>query len=186
MNLLMAIAAYVAVTRELGLPLRFPGPRRTYQDVIYQSTDAQLLARATIWAGRVAAAAGDAFNITNGGLYRWSRMWRAIADHYGMELGEPQEIPLAETMPGFANVWARIVDEHGLVPTPWESLVDWRFADFIFGSAWDNISSTIKIRQAGFEQCFDSVNRMLYLLDDLGRRRVVPVAPAGPPRILAV
>ena len=182
MNLLMAIAAYVAVTRELGLPLRFPGPRRTYEEVIYQSTDARLLARATIWAGRTEAAAGEAFNITNGDVYRWSRMWRAIAWHYGLELGEPQELPLAATMPGFGDVWDRIVAQHGLVATPWETLVDWRFADFIFGSAWDNISSTIKIRHAGFGESFDSITRMLELLDDLGRRRIIPAAPGATSR----
>jgi nucleoside-diphosphate-sugar epimerase len=177
MNLLMAIAAYVAVTRHLGLPLRFPGPRRTYQDVIYQSTDAQLLARATIWAGRAPAARDQAFNITNGDVYRWSQMWAAVAGHYGMELAGPQQMPLAEVMPGHQATWEQITRQHDLVPARWEDLVDWRFADFIFGSAFDNISSTVKIRQAGFTDCLDSVTRMIGLLDDLGRRHIVP--PAG-------
>lgn len=174
MNLLMAIAAYVAVTRKLGLPLRFPGPRRTYEDVLYQSTDAQLLARATVWAGQTSSAWGEAFNITNGDIYRWSQMWEAIADHAGLELGGPQEIPLSQVMPGYRDVWEQIVAEHHLVPTPRETLVDWRFADFIFGSAWDNISSVIKIRRAGFTECFDSITRMLQLLDDLTERRIMP------------
>lgn len=177
MNLLMAVAAYVTITRKLGLPLRFPGPRRTYQDIIYQSTDARLLAQATIWAGGAESARGEAFNITNGDVYRWSQMFEAIAEHYGMTLGGPQEIPLAQTMPGYRELWEQIVAEYDLVPTPWDHLVDWRFADFIFGSDFDNISSTIKIRQAGFADCYDSRDRMLQLLDDLAERKIIP--PAG-------
>ncbi|WIB35685.1 hypothetical protein DEJ15_16320 [Curtobacterium sp. MCJR17_043] len=51
MNLLMAIGTYVSMTKELGLPLRFPGARTTYDGIFYQMTDAELLARATDWAG---------------------------------------------------------------------------------------------------------------------------------------
>lgn len=176
MNLLMAIAAYVAVSRELGLPLRFPGPRTTYQDVIYQSTDAQLLARATLWAGQTPSARNQVFNITNGDVYRWSHMWAAIAAHYGMAVAEPLPLQLADGMPSYHGLWDKIVHDHDLVPTHWQDLVDWRFADFIFSSTWDNISSTIKIRQAGFGECFDSITRMLDLLDDLARKRIVPPA----------
>lgn len=105
MNLLMAIAAYVAITRHLGLPLRFPGPRRSYQDVIYQSTDAQLLARAAIWAGQTPAAWGQAFNITNGDVYRWEQMWvrdrRALRD-------ESWRIPAAAVGRGDARLPRRL------------------------------------------------------------------------------
>lgn len=34
--------------------------------------------------------------------------------------------------------------------------MDWRFGDFIFNSSYDNISSTIKGRKAGFQDCIDS------------------------------
>ena len=37
MSILPAIAVYAAISRELGLPLRFPGKPRAY-DTIYQVT----------------------------------------------------------------------------------------------------------------------------------------------------
>lgn len=46
MNLLMCIAIYAVITRELGLPLRFPSTPRAY-DALIPITDAELLAKAT-------------------------------------------------------------------------------------------------------------------------------------------
>jgi nucleoside-diphosphate-sugar epimerase len=174
MNLLMVIAAYLAVTRELGLPLRFPGPQSVYDSVLYQMTDAQLLAQATMWAGDATSARGEIFNVTNGDTVRWRHVWTAIARHYSFELAEPMPISLTETMPTTAAVWEEIVARHGLIATPWSDLVDWSFGDFIFNSAFDNVSSTIKIRKAGFDGCLDSEDRMLELLDGLAERRVIP------------
>lgn len=178
MNMLMAIAAYVAITKKLGLPLRFPGAREAYDSIFYQMTDAELLARATDWAGVTDAAAGEAFNLTNGDLIRWSHLWAAIAEHYGLDLAEPQQVVLAEQMPLYADLWDEIVEEHGLEKTPLATLVDWNFADMIFGSTWDNVSSTIKIRQVGFADCHDTVNRVLELLDGLATKNIVPSATA--------
>ena len=45
MNLTMVIAVYAAISKELGLPLRFPGTLVAYQ-ALYQVTSAGILARA--------------------------------------------------------------------------------------------------------------------------------------------
>jgi hypothetical protein len=50
MNLLTAIAVYATLCKHKNIPLRFPGPERA-ADVLYQGTDARLVARATAWAG---------------------------------------------------------------------------------------------------------------------------------------
>ena len=50
MNLILVIGVYAAICREMGLPLRFPGPQKVY-DALYQVTSADILAEATIWAG---------------------------------------------------------------------------------------------------------------------------------------
>jgi nucleoside-diphosphate-sugar epimerase len=63
MNLTMAIAIYASMSKELGLPLRFPGRPGAY-DTLLEMTDAGLLAKATVWAATTPAAANQAFNIT--------------------------------------------------------------------------------------------------------------------------
>ncbi|KZE13567.1 NAD-dependent dehydratase [Brevibacterium casei] len=177
MNLLMVIAAYVTIVKELGLPLRFPGPKHVYDHVLYQMSDAELLAEATIWAGGEPQAHGEAFNLTNGDTIRWRHLFEAIADHYGLSTAEPQKFDLAEQMPQYSELWDEIVSKYGLEPTPWSTLVDWNFGDMILNSDFDNVSSTIKVRKAGFPGCHDTIDRTLELLDQLAERKIIP--PAG-------
>ena len=73
MNLISVIAVYAAISRELGLPFRFPGPESVYR-ALYQVTSADLLARATVWAGESPAAQNELFNVTNGDTLRWQHM----------------------------------------------------------------------------------------------------------------
>lgn len=174
MNLLMVIAAYVSITKELGIPLRFPGPRAAYDGVLYQMSDAELLARATAWAPGAPTAHGEAFNLTNGDVIRWRHLFEALAQHFELDLEEPQPLTLTEHMPLHADLWDRMVVDHDLRHTPWSTLVDWAFGDAIFGATSDNVSSTIKVRQAGFDGCYDTIDRTLELLDDLAEQRIIP------------
>ena len=175
MNLLMVVAVYASICRELGQPLRFPGTVAAY-DALYQVTDAELLARATVWSGSEPRAAGEVFNITNGDQFRWRQLWPAFARHLGMEIAEPQPVPLAEAMPTYREVWQRLVSRHDLRPTPYDDLVAWEFGDFLFRSEFDNITSTVKARHAGFQDCLDSEDRFLELFDQLVDRQVIPPA----------
>jgi nucleoside-diphosphate-sugar epimerase len=52
MNLVMVIAIYASISKELGLPLRFPGKPGAY-DKLLEMTDAGLLAKATVWAATI-------------------------------------------------------------------------------------------------------------------------------------
>jgi hypothetical protein len=57
---------------------------------------------------------------------------------------------------------------------PYEQVVAWRFGDFIFNSGFDNITSTIKARRAGFHDCIDTEEMFSNLFDDLRQKRVIP------------
>lgn len=173
MNLLLVIGVYAAINKELGLPMRFPGTRAAY-DVLYQTTDAELLARATVWSGSAESAANQVFNVTNGDQFRWSGLWPMFARHFGMEYAPPQQMSLAETMPTRADVWARLVERHGLVETPYEEMVAWPVGDFLFHHEADNITSTVKIRQAGFADALDTETRLPQLFDRLVQQKVLP------------
>lgn len=173
MNLLLVIGVYAAISRELGLPLRFPGTRAAY-DALYQTTDAELLARATVWAGSAETAQDQVFNVTNGDQFRWSSLWPRFAEHFGMEYAPPQQMSLTEAMPARRDVWESLAARHQLVPTPFDQLVAWPVGDFLFHHEADNITSTIKIRQAGFADALDTETRLLQLFDSLVEQRVLP------------
>lgn len=173
MNLLMVIGVYAAINKELGLPMRFPGTRAAY-DVLYQTTDAELLARATVWAGSSENAKNQIFNVNNGDQFRWSQLWPVFARHFGMEYAEPQQMSLTEAMPTRADVWERLVERYGLVDTPFDELVGWPVGDFLFHHEADNITSTVKVRQAGFADALDTENRLVELFDQLIEAKILP------------
>ena len=171
MNLTMVIAVYAAICKELGLPLRFPGTPVCYGKLA-QVTDAGQLARASEWAA-TGAPGNEAYNLTNGDLFRWERLWPVFARHFGMEYAPPQTIRLSEFMVDKAPVWQRIVKKHGLLPTPYESVAAWGFGDFIFRCDYDVISSTTKIRQAGFHEVVDSEEMFLRMFREFRERKVI-------------
>jgi nucleoside-diphosphate-sugar epimerase len=175
MNLTMVIAVYAAMSKELGLPLRFPGTEAAYR-ALYQVTSADILAEAAAWAGRTEAARNEIFNITNGDYFRWQHMWPKIARAFGMEAADPVPMPLAAYMADKGPLWARMTEKHGLRPIPYETLVSWPFGDFIFSSGFDNISSTVKARRAGFQACIDTEDMFTSFFDRLRTQRVLPQA----------
>ena len=155
MNLATVIAVYAAICRELGLPLRFPGPEAVYR-ALYQVTSADLLALATIWAGGDPSAQNEIFNVTNGDTFRWQHMWPRIAKMLGMEIADPVPFSLSTYMADKGPVWDSIVKKENLRPIAFGQVVSWGFGDFVFRQGFDNVSSTIKARQAGFHDCIDS------------------------------
>jgi hypothetical protein len=156
MNLGMSIAVYAAISKELGLPLRFPGTEKSY-GILYQITSAEILAKATTWAGQSEAAKNEIFNITNGDYFRWKYLWPRIAAMFDMPAADPIPTPLTVYMADKKPVWETIVRKHGLQPLPYEQVSSWPFADAVLRlMEYDNITSTIKARHAGFHDCIDT------------------------------
>jgi nucleoside-diphosphate-sugar epimerase len=174
MNLGMSIAVYAAISKELGLPLRFPGTEKSYQ-VLYQLTSADILAKATIWAGQSEAARNEIFNITNGDYFRWRYLWPRIAAMFDMPVADPVPTPLTVYMDDKKPVWEAIVKRHDLRPIPYEQISSWPFADAILRlMEFDNITSTIKARRAGFHDCIDTEDMFSEFFADLRKNRFIP------------
>lgn len=173
MNIATVIAAYAAISKELGLPLRFPGKPGAYR-AIYQVTDADLLARAMTFCATDERAANDVYNITNGDFFRWRHLWPKFAEFYDLPLGDVQTIPLTEFMADKEPLWQRIVEKHGLRPIPYRDLVAWPFADYVFGCDWDVMSDTLKIRAAGFHDYVRSDEMFLRLFQKFRELRAMP------------
>ncbi|MGC2548128.1 MAG: SDR family oxidoreductase, partial [Silvibacterium sp.] len=173
MNLTMVIGVYAAISKELGLPLRFPGPEGAYR-ALYQVTSAELLARAAVWAGETPAARNEIYNITNGDYFRWQFMWPKIARSFQMEIAEPVPMPLRVYMADKGPLWGAMAKKYRLKPIPYDQIVNWSFGDFIFNSAFDNISSTIKARQHGFHDCIDTEDMFINFFADVRKRNILP------------
>ncbi len=172
MNLSMLIAVYASISRELGLPLRFPGTATCYGKLA-QVTDGAQLAHGSVWAA-TQAPGGEAYNLTNGDVFRWNRLWPEFARYFDMELAEPQTLDLTGYMADKGDLWKRMTGRYGLAPIPYDQVAMWPFGDFIFRCDWDVISSTTKIRQAGFHDTVDSAEMFLRLFDGFRARKAIP------------
>jgi nucleoside-diphosphate-sugar epimerase len=174
LNIISAIGVYAAISREYGMPLRFPGGASR----IGEATDARLIAKAMQWAGTNEQCANQTFNITNGDVYVWENVWPKLAELFGMEMAPAHPFSLARVMPENEAIWDQIVDRHGLVPHRYKEIVpSWQFADYLLGYGQrpnPHHMSTIKIRQFGFADCIDSEAMFVELVRTLQQRRILP------------
>ena len=173
MNISTVIAVYAAISKALGLPLRFPGKPGAYS-AVYQVTDSEQLAKAMTWCATDPNAHNDVFNVTNGDFFRWQNLWPGFAAFFGMEVGQVQTISLTDFMADKGTLWQEIVAKHGLQQVPYEDMAAWPFADYVFGCDWDVMSDTLKIRRAGFHDCVDSEQAFLRLFQQFRDMKVVP------------
>ena len=173
MNLILLIGVYASLCKSLGLPLRFPGKASAYGG-LNQATDAGLLARSVEWALTTSSCAGQAFNITNGDLYRWEQIWPIAAEVFALEPGPPASLPLQDFLTEQAPLWRQLAAQYGLASDELSTLVDGAFGDYVFNVDWDVIAHTIKARQHGFHDCRDSEEMFRALLGQLRSERQVP------------
>jgi nucleoside-diphosphate-sugar epimerase len=173
MSIAMVLGVFASISKELGLPLRFPGKEAAYRALV-QITDASLLAKASAWAAVQEHTAQEIFNITNGDLFRWENIWPKLAQYFDIEEGPIQTISLTELMPLQERVWSEMVQKYGLIPTPYEKVAAWPFGDFVFGCEYDVVSDTTKIKQFGFHEVLDTETELLVIMNELKKQRLIP------------
>lgn len=176
MNIIAAIGVYACLMRELGRPLSFPGGG----SYVTACTDSRLIARAAEFCATHATAAGHTFNVVNGDAIVWRDLWPALAVHFVMPVGGDEPMRLAEQMPLLSDTWDKIVARHDLQQHSLRDLVgsSWQTADLTLGYGrerpFDRLMSPIKIRQAGFADCMDTEDSIIYWLTRMQRSRLLP------------
>ncbi|UOX89426.1 SDR family oxidoreductase [Amycolatopsis sp. FBCC-B4732] len=169
MNLALVIAVYASISKELGVPLRFPGKPGAY-DSLLEMTDAGLLASATTWATNHQGA----FNIANGDLFRWRELWPKLAAYFGLEVAPPLRMALVDVMADKAPLWTSMATRHGLSSSYADVSSSWAFADFVFGWDYDVFADTSKSRRAGFGEYVETEQMFYRLFDEFRKARVIP------------
>jgi len=173
MNLAVGIAVYASISKELGVPLRFPGKPGAY-NALLEMTDAGLLAEATVWAATSPAAANQAFNITNGDLFRWNELWPKLGAWFGLEVAPPLQMSLQTVMADKEPLWKELQATHGLAATSYAEVSSWPFADFVFGWDYDFFADGSKARRAGFHSYVETEAMFLGIFETLRGRRIIP------------
>lgn len=172
-NLVPLLGAYAAVLSELGEALHFPG-RIGCWEALTEVTDATHFARSVVFLATHPQAANRAYNVANGDLFRWKRLWPRLAGHFGMAIGDVRPALLTELMADKDSVWQKVVARHALVPSRLQDVAAWGFGDFLFRQDYDVVSSLTRLRQAGFA---DVVDTEQMFVEHLGRYRAARLLP---------
>jgi nucleoside-diphosphate-sugar epimerase len=173
LNLVKPLAVYAVISRELGLPLRYPGNEGAYR-ALHCATDVGLLARAMVWMSTTPQCAGEAFNVVNGDNFRWQYLWPKLAHYFEMECGLVQEIRLAEMMADKEALWNEMVKKYELATNSWKEVADWAYADYAFAPHWDVVLDTTKLRKFGFHDYVDSEEMFFRIFNEFRRIRFIP------------
>jgi nucleoside-diphosphate-sugar epimerase len=179
MNPVPVLGIYAAIRRELGLPFSYTGGATW----VWEAVDTRLVAGALLWAADAPEADRQTFNLTNGEVFSFRDMWPALARTLGVEVGPDEPLRLASWIPAHADVWARVVQRHGLRDIPLPALLgeSHHYADLCLNSGSDTppaptFVSTVKIRKAGFNAVYDTEESFCHWLRDLSARRILPPA----------
>jgi len=173
MNMATVIAVYAAICKELGLPFRYPGSPEAC-GMIMEMTDAELLAKAMVWAGESERCDGEAFNITNGDFNRWEHLWPRLAEFFHMPTAPPQRFPLTQFMSDKEALWQAIVKKHQLLDYSFRDAAAWPFGEAIFNIEYDVMSDTTKARQFGFHEVVETEEMLLRLFGKFQQMRFIP------------
>lgn len=179
MNPVSAIGAYAALCRELALPFTLPGDSAA----LWEMVDAGLLADAMAWAASTPAAASETFNVTNGDVFVLRHAWPELARRLGLddEGAVPASFSSLFAKAESEAAWATIAERHGLVEHSLPALLgqsatylDLLLAPRIADKASPVLLSTIKLRQAGFVACRDSLASLVAQLGRMVELRLLP------------
>lgn len=177
MNLPPIIGAYAALRRTEGLPFSFPGGA----DWIWEAADARLVGDACLWTAENPGTQGEIYNLTNGEVFSWRDMWPALARTLGVELGADEPLDLAAYMQERSTLWQQVVKQHGLQHTTLPQLLgeSHHYANLCFNygserSPAPTFLSTVKVKQAGFVDTYNTEASFCHWLDDLQARKIIP------------
>ena len=173
MNVATVIAVYSALCREMRLPFRFPGSTAAYT-AIMEMTDAELLAKAMVWAAENDRCDAEAFNVTNGDFNRWENLWPRLAEFFKLEYAPPQRLPLAQFMSDKEPVWKALVEKHKLLNYAFQDAAAWPFGEAVFNIYYDVMSDTTKLRRFGFLEWIDTEEMLLRLFTRFQKLRFIP------------
>jgi hypothetical protein len=94
---------------------------------------------------------------------------------FEMPPADPIPTPLTVYIADKESVWEMIARKPGLQPLPYAQVSSWPFAAAVLRlMEFDNMSSTIKARRAGFHDCIDSEEMFEVFFANLRKGRVSP------------
>lgn len=178
MNLGQTLAVYASLCRENREPFIFPGSKEQW-NFLTDVTDASILARQLAWAATTPAAHRQAYNISNGDVFRWRWLWPQIASYFGLEWQGPPEkgpLPLQPRMADAAKRWRALAAKHQLIEPDVNQLASWWHTDGDLGRKLECVNDMTQSRARGFCAFQPTPASFFNLFDRLRTERLIPNA----------
>ncbi|KAL9242049.1 hypothetical protein vseg_016092 [Gypsophila vaccaria] len=178
-NIVGSLCVYATICKHGKKPLRFPGIRKAW-DGYSEGADADLVADQQIWAALEHPGKGQAFNCSNGDVFKWCDLWKVLAEEFEVEFMEFEECSdtLEEMMRDKGRVWEEIIEERELLPTKLEEIGTWWYVDYVLRrepGLRSAISCTMKkSKEFGFEGCRDTAESFRFWIDHTRKYKIVP------------
>ncbi len=175
MNMGTTLAVYASICKETGRQFKWPGSQAQWNG-LSDVTDARVLAEQLIWASTTEAARDQAFNITNGDVFRWSTLWYQLADWFGIEaVGYEGEIhPLEDEMANDADLWRNMADKYQLKEPNLNRLASPWHTDLDLGRPIEVMTDMSKSRKLGFKVYQSTEDSFFDLFAQLRSERLIP------------
>lgn len=175
MNMGTTLAVYASICKETGKPMRWPGSDAQWHG-LSDVTDARILAEQLIWAATTEGAANQAFNITNGDVFRWSWLWNQLAAWFDVDtIGFDGDIhPLEQEMAAYGHLWADMATKFGLKESNLDRLASAWHTDLDLGRPIEVMTDMSKSRKFGFTAYQSTRDSFYDLFEKLRAERLIP------------
>lgn len=178
MNFALTFAVHAAIARETNTPMVFPGTQLVW-NCLTDLSDSQVVADQMLWASTTPGIGNEAWNVTNGEVFRWRWLWPRLAEALGAEWeapsAEPQ--PLVEQMAGKEQLWAEMAEKHGLAESRLDRVASFWHTDSDLGVEVEVVADMTKSRLAGFDTYIGTEQAFLQLFDQYEADGLVPPRP---------
>jgi nucleoside-diphosphate-sugar epimerase len=176
MNMGQTLAVYAVLCRETNEPFIFPGSPEQW-NALTDVSDARIVAQQLAWAATTPGAHGQAYNISNGDLFRWRWLWPQIAAYFGVDWQGPPAggtLPLEPRMNDAAQRWEALATKHGLAERDVNQLVSWWHTDGDLGRTLECVNDMTESRVRGFCAYQSTPVSFFDLFDRLRAERLIP------------
>ncbi|CAN6300461.1 unnamed protein product [Urochloa humidicola] len=176
-NVVSSLCVYAAICRKEGAALRWPGSRVAWEG-FSDASDAELVAEHALWAALEPSVKNQAFNCTNGDVYKWKNLWPMLANRFEIEWsgyeGEDKRFKLEDAMAGKEALWAEIVREKGIVDTELNDITSWWFVDTIINADKEQLENMNKTKEHGFLGFRNTVRSFNSWIGKMKVNRIIP------------
>jgi nucleoside-diphosphate-sugar epimerase len=175
MNMGTTLAVYATICKEAGRPFIWPGSAAQWNG-LSDVTDARVLAQHLIWASTTYTARNQAFNVVNGDVFRWSRLWNRVASYFDVQpiayTGAIQS--LEKEMANDDGIWQQIAQKYNLKENRLSRLATAWHTDLDLGRPIEVMTDMSKSRKLGFTVFQDTEQTFYDLFEQLRAEQLIP------------